>query len=69
MLKYVQYEVVQNENGTWDCLTYNEEVNAHNYNDFTGVGMSAAEALTDWIDSNDILVDGSGNCSYSIQLD
>lgn len=69
MLKYVQYEVVQNENGTWDCYTYDDVTNTYDCNDFTGVGLSAAEALTDWSESNDIITDQYGNCSYSIQLD
>lgn len=66
MLENFTYELVMAENGVWDCYTYNITRNCFDHDDFTGVGLSAAEAYQDWLSSNDIHVDGTGRHTYAI---
>lgn len=68
MLNIVAYELYQNDDGTWDCYTYNPHTGALD-DDYTGIGLSSAEAYKDWIGSNNIIVDADGHHTYSIELD
>lgn len=42
-------------NGVWECYTFDLDDGAINYEDYTGVGLSAGEAHTDWLESNNIV--------------
>ena len=54
MRNKITWETIMLPNGVWECYTFDMEDGAINYEDYTGIGMTAGEAHTDWLESNNI---------------